>query len=140
MSFIRETREARNDAAGLVAPVRGIKSGKCWHKIDATVITNGTSKQFDIGAFLNQSEIIAKPLDKSSGDGDAAFQSVNGFLIAEFVAEGSKKSASGIYGAFARVHKQEAAGAVSIFCFARTEAGLAKKRGLLIAQNASDSY
>ncbi len=140
MSFVGETGEAGDDAAGIVAPVGSVESRESGNEVDSAIIADSASERFDVRAFFNEAEIIAEPLDQRASNGDATFQGVDRFLRAKFVTDSGEQSVSGRDGAFAGIHQQKAAGAIGILGFARMEAGLAKERGLLVAEDSGDFY
>ena len=81
----------------------------------------------------SRSHWIAAP-----GDEDAALERVGGAPAARCHATVVSRRLREAAGCVARVHEQEAAGAVGVLRHARAVAGLAEERGLLVAGDAGD--
>ncbi len=137
MGFGGEARETGDDAARGVFPVWGVESGKRRYEVDASVIGHRSSEFFNLVAALEDAEVVAHPLDESSGDGDAALKSVAGGLLAEAIGEGGEQSVARD-ARLSRIHEEKTASSVGIFGFAGVEARLADKCGLLVPEDASD--
>src|ERR1700693_1390916 len=90
VAFAGKARQTGDDTACISAPIGGVKSAEGWYEIDAAIVANGAGERFDVATFLHQAAIVAHPLDQGTGDGDAAFESVDGRLRSEVVADCSE--------------------------------------------------
>jgi hypothetical protein len=70
--------------------------------------------------------VISQPLDQRAGDGDRTFQSINGFLVTNFVPERRKQTGFGWDRFFTCIQQHKTARTIGIFRFARIKAGLAE--------------
>ncbi len=87
--------------------------------------------------FLDQIQVVTQPLDERAGDGDRAFQAVNGRIVADLVSKRGQQAALGLDRLGAGVEQHEAARPVGVLGLAGAEARLAYQGSLLVAQIAA---
>ena len=85
MAFVGVARQAGDDAARIVLPIRRVQPAEGRDEINAAVILHGARQRLDVAALFDQAEVVANPLHQRAGNGHAAFQRVDGRLRAEAV-------------------------------------------------------
>ena len=126
--------QADDDAACVGAPVGGEQTGEGRHQGAAAVVGDAGGQGLDLGRGGEEAQIVAQPLDQRAGDGDRAFQGVDGRGLADAVAEGGEQAMVRSDRSLAGVDQQEVAGAIGALALAWREAGLAEQGGLLVAE------
>ena len=56
---------------------------------------DGAGQRLDSAELLDEAQVVAQPLHQRAGDGDGAFQRVDGRLVADLVAEGGQQAVLG---------------------------------------------
>src|SRR5580704_2002683 len=138
MTLVCKASQARDHPSRIALPIWRIQPGERWNEVHASIISNCSRQRFDVAAFLNQSEVIAKPLDECAGMGDAALQSIMRRLVAKFVSHRGEQSKLGMNDLRSRIFQHETARSVSVLRFTSVETGLANQRRLLIPENPGD--
>ena len=109
------------------------------YEVDVAVVVDFARQRLDVGAVLDEAEIVAQPLDQRARDRDGTFERVAGGFVAKLIGKGRQETGRRRHGFAARVHEHEAAGSVGVLRLAGFEAGLTDEGGLLIAEDAGDS-
>ena len=131
--------DAADGAVGILVPVRGAHAGEGGDEIHAAVVLDRTGQGLDLGGTPDDAQAVPEPLDDGSAHKDGALQGVID-LVADLPGDGGEEVVAGEDGLFARVHQEEAAGAVGILHGAGLGAHLPEERGLLVAGNAADGH
>src|SRR6185312_7174041 len=92
MRFVDIACQAGNYASRVILPVRCIQAGECRHKIYSPVVLDLTGQRLDVGAFFNQSKIVAEPLHQRARDCDAAFKRIDRWFCAELERDSGQQS------------------------------------------------
>ena len=138
MAAVGETRQADDGPARTVIPMRRVEARERRHEVDAAVVRHRLRERLDVGALLNQPEVVAHPLHERTGHRHAPLERVMRRRASDPVRDRRQQTTRGTHGRLAGVQQQEAAGAVGVLRLAGTEAGLTDQRGLLISQDAGD--
>ena len=85
-------------------------------------------------------KLIAQPLYNGSADKNAAFKRIAYGFVFKTCRDCCQQTAFAVHAFFARVGKQKAAGAVSVFYISVFKCTLPEKCRLLVARNAADRY
>ena len=129
--------DAADGTMGILVPVGGAHAGEGRDEVYAAVVRNRCRQSLDLGGTPDDAEAVAQPLDDGTAHEDGAFQGVID-LVADFPGNGGKEVVPGEDGLFARIHQEEAAGAVGVLDGAGLGAHLAEERRLLVASDTAD--
>ena len=135
MPLIRVTREPGNHSPRILLPIGSVETGKSGDEINAAVVVDRACKRFHVRAFLNESEIVAKPLHQRSRDGDSTFESVMNGPAAKLVGNRSQQPEVRRDEPLAGIHQQKAARPVGILHLAGPKTRLPDQSCLLVAKN-----
>ena len=129
--------DAADGAMGILVPVGRAHAGEGGDEIDAAVVRDRRGEGLDLGGTPDDAEAVAEPLDDGTAYEDGAFQRVID-LVANLPGDGGEEVVAGEDGLFARVHQEEAAGAVGVLDGAGLGAHLAEEGRLLVARDTAD--
>ena len=130
--------QPRHQSACVRSPMRSPQTGESGYNEDATRVAAGApGGGLGIGSGVDQSHLVAQPLDGHACVEDAAFDGVGGHAV-HTVTDGRQQPSLGTYALRTRIGDQEAAGAVGAFGHPRREATLTDQRRLLVAGHAAD--
>ncbi len=134
----RSPRESDHRAARIGVPVRAAETGKRGHEIDATGVGHRGRKCLDLVRVSYQAEPVAQPLHDGAADENGAFEGV----MPGVGCPGDRREETVRRDEWfeARIHEQEATGAVRILGHARLEACLAEQGRLLVASDTGDRH
>lgn len=116
--------------------MRGEQTGKGRHEIHTAVVVHGAGQQFDFGGAGDQVQIVAQPLHQRTSHRDGAFQRP-GCGVAKLVGGYREQAVAGLHQLVASVEQHKIARAIGIFGLAGRKTDLPNRRGVLIAQQAS---
>ena len=131
--------EAENSTASVGIPPGGAQARERGHDEDAVGSGHAAGDGVGCGDAVDDAELVAEPLDESTGHEHAALERVLGALDAR--GRGGHRGHEAVLaraGLMPGVHEQKAAGAVGVLRLARMEAALAEERRLLVARHAAD--
>jgi hypothetical protein len=83
-------RDTKNRALGIIDPVRREQAGEGGDEDAAAVVGDGGGNFGDFGRVAEEAEVVHEEFDAGAGDGDGAFEGVDGLevLPAEVVGDG----------------------------------------------------
>ena len=137
MILVDAAGQAHDGAACVGIPVGSAQAGEGGNDIAAVGVFHAGCEIFGIRRLIDDLELIAQPLDGSTGYEDRAFQSVLNLAV-ETPCDGGQQSVVGIHGLLTDVHQHEAACAVGVFGVAGCVAGLSEQSRLLVARDTRD--
>ena len=134
---VHAAREPHDGAPGVCVPMGRAEPHERRYHIAAAGVRHTARAFFRFRRAPDELELIPQPLDRRACHEDRAFERI---IHAAFHApgDGRHKAVAGGDGRAACVHQQEAARAVGVLYFARSEAGLPEERRLLIARRPCD--
>ncbi len=130
---------AADGTMGILIPVGGAHAGEGRDEIDAAVVLDRRCQGLDLGGTPDDAQAVAEPLDDGTAHEDGSFQGIID-LVPDLPGDGSEEVVAREDGLLARVHQEEAAGAVGVLHGAGFGAHLAEEGGLLVAGNAADGH
>ena len=133
----RATGDAADGTVGILVPIGGAHAGKGRDEVYAAVVRDRGRQGFDLGGTPDDAEAVAQPLDDGTTHEDGAFQGVID-LVTDLPGDGGEEVVPGEDGLFARVHQEEAAGAVGVLHGTGLGAHLAEEGRLLVARDTAD--
>ena len=78
-------REAGDDAASAILPVRRVQAGERGDDVDVAIVRDARRERFDVAALRDDAEVVAQPLHERAGNRDRAFERVVRRLRAELI-------------------------------------------------------
>ena len=130
-------RDAQQCPAGVLVPVGRTQTGEGRHEVNTAVVFHRMGQVVDVGRGADQACPVAQPLDGRPTHEHAAFQRIGG-LAANVPGHRGQQVVGRFHRFVARVHQQEAPGAVGVLQHAGLRAQLAEQRGLLVTGNAGN--
>src|SRR5579862_6988516 len=117
--------------------MRRAQSNERGHEIHAAGIRDRYRQFAALGRRLDDSKLIAQPLDRRAGNEDASF---DGKLWRGVSSGGARRQQLMLGNRLPRssMHQCETAGSISVLRKSRPETALAKQRSLLITRNTGD--
>jgi hypothetical protein len=120
--------------------VRREQSGERRDDVGAAVVVDAAGQRLDLVRGVDQPQVVAQPLHERTGDRDRALQGVHGWLSVQGVTHRGQQAVARHDLGRAGVEQQEVAGAIGVFGLAGLQAGLAERRGLLVAEDPRDRH
>ena len=138
MAAVDVAGEPHQRAARVGPPVGGEQTRERGHDVGATVVVDRRREGFDLGGGVEHPQVVAQPLHQRPRHRDGTLQRVDGFRVADLVAQRRQQPVLGGNDLLAGVHEHETAGAVGVLRHAFLETGLPEGRGLLVTEDARD--
>ena len=139
MAPIGTAGDAQHRAAGVHVPIGRAQPREGRYHHHAAAVRHRGRQPVDLRRGADDAQLVPQPLDGAASVKDAALQSVGG-LAAHLPRHRGHKARAAAHRRITHVHQGKAAGAVCIFGFAGSEAGLAEQSGLLIAGGAANRH
>ncbi len=132
--------EAVDGPARLGVPVGSAQAGEGRHHVHALGPVHAAGDGRGFGHVVDDAQVVAQPLHERAGHEHAALERVLGTRAGARRGDGGDEVVGGTARFAARVHEQEAAGAVRVLRLAGLEAALPEQGRLLIARHAADGH
>ena len=105
-------REPANRTARTSFPVRCAQARKGRHQINACIVGQVSGKTLTLGGVLDQTKLIAQPLNNGAGIEDGAFKRISRAATGNAVAQRAQQPVRRCRACIARIGDQKGAGAI----------------------------
>jgi FMN reductase len=127
MSLVGETREAYDHTARVVTPVRREQAGERGNEDDTFRAFDRACERLDLTGVVDDSEVVAQPLDQRAGNGHRPLECVDRFRVTELPRNGGDQAVLGHHRLLPEREVQEGPRAVRVLHVTVVEACVAEQ-------------